>query len=282
MMHVAKAAAAARPPQRKSRVARSNRLRAAIAAIGVALSGGAVAAQVMYVSRDGTDSGCLLSSSTPCATLGRALSLLPSGGTVVVLDMVRFNSGPLIITRGVSIVGPGPEVPIMAGDPAKSLGAGILVAAPAGELVELSRFRIEGFGTATWGVRVRSAGEVHISDCFIRNVRGSRAAIEVDSTTATRVFVSDCTITQNHNGVIVDPLAPATATVFLDSVVVDKNAGAGIQARAGATVRLNNSTVTNNFVGLQALKDGRLISFGNNAVAGNTTDGFPTETIDLR
>jgi hypothetical protein len=98
----------------------------------------------------------------------------------------------------------------------------------------------------------------------------------------TRVFVSSCTLTQNRNGVIVDPISPATAAVFLDSVVVDRNNGAGIQAGAGATVRLNNSTVTNNFVGLQAVKDGRLISFGNNAVSGNTTDGFPTHTIDLR
>lgn len=281
MTHAGKAAAP-RPPGRLSRLARSFRLRAAIAAGVLALSGGADAAPVVYVSRDGSDA-CPLSSSGPCATIGRALMLVDPGGTIVVLDMVRFN-GWTVIAKAVSIVGPGPELPIMAGDPKNSLGAGILVAAPEGSLVEISRFRIEGAGRATWGVIVASAGEVHISNCFIRNVRGSGGAgIEVKPTTSsTRVFVSNCTITQNRNGVIVDPLAPATASVFLDSLVVDKNAGAGIQAGPGATIRLNNSTVTNNFVGLQAVKGGRLISFGNNAVAGNTTDGFPTETIDLR
>ena len=131
---------------------------------------------------------------------------------------------------------------------------------------------------------MRSAGEVRLSNCLIRNVRGSNGAgIRVKpSGGATRVFVSNCTIGQNRNGVVVEP-GGANATVFLNSVVVDRNGGAGIQVDGpGAIVRVNNSTVTNNFVGLQSLKGGRLISFGNNAVAGNATDGLPTETIEPR
>jgi hypothetical protein len=169
MMLRGKAAAAARPAGRLSRLARFTRLPAAIAAAVLALSGGADAAPVVYVSSNGTNA-CSASSTTPCATLGRALAVVDPGGTIVVLDMVRFNDW-IVIDKAVSIVGPGPEVPIMAGNPGTSLGAGILVAAPEGALVELSRFRIEGSGRATWGVRVRSAGEVHMSDCFIRNVR---------------------------------------------------------------------------------------------------------------
>jgi hypothetical protein len=42
-------------------------------------------------------------------------------------------------------------------------------------------------------------------------------------------------------------------------------------------VRLGNSTVTDNVTGLNAA-GGQIISYGNNRVAGNTTNGAPTST----
>lgn len=53
-------------------------------------------------------------------------------------------------------------------------------------------------------------------------------------------------------------------------------------AGAAATVRLSNVTVVNNGIGLSALAGGNIVSFGNNRIAGNGTDGAPTQTLPLR
>jgi len=46
-----------------------------------------------------------------------------------------------------------------------------------------------------------------------------------------------------------------------------------------STIRISNCTVTRNFKGLASNGGGKIISFGNNRIAGNTTDGAPTSTI---
>jgi hypothetical protein len=278
MMRVAKAAVAARLQGRLPRLGKSTRPRALIAAAVVAFSCVPAAAQtVLFVSRNGRDVyGC--SVDAPCRTIQRALELVRPGGTISVLDPIQSHR--LIIDKPVSIFGPGPE---MVFDGLDTGVAVVQVAAPASALVELSGFRVEGPSATSGGIVVDSAREVRLSNCVIRDMSGANAAgLRVRPSVATRVFVSNCAIAQNRNGVIVEPGPEATAAVFLDSVVVDRNGDVGIRAGAGATIRLNDLTITNNGTGLQSVKGGRLISFGNNAVAGNTTDGFPTETIDLR
>ena len=48
-----------------------------------------------------------------------------------------------------------------------------------------------------------------------------------------------------------------------------------------AIVRITKSTITANGTGLLTF-GGSLISFGDNSLAGNTTDGAPTSTIVLK
>ena len=49
---------------------------------------------------------------------------------------------------------------------------------------------------------------------------------------------------------------------------------------AGTTVRIANTLVTNNSAnGLFPTAGGLIISFGNNQVAGNGTNGAPTSTV---
>jgi hypothetical protein len=56
--------------------------------------------------------------------------------------------------------------------------------------------------------------------------------------------------------------------------------GAGVRSRGAASiVRLSNTTVTGNLNGLKVDPGAAMISFGNNSVAGNGTDGAPTSTI---
>lgn len=48
---------------------------------------------------------------------------------------------------------------------------------------------------------------------------------------------------------------------------------------AGATIRLSNTTITGNTTGINILAGGAVVSFGNNRVINNTTDGAPSSTI---
>jgi hypothetical protein len=66
-------------------------------------------------------------------------------------------------------------------------------------------------------------------------------------------------------------------------LVAENNATAAttgvLSAGAAATVRLSNVTVVNNGVGLSSVNGGNIVSFGNNRIAGNVTDGAPTATL---
>jgi len=65
-------------------------------------------------------------------------------------------------------------------------------------------------------------------------------------------------------------------------LISDHNAtanSAGILVNgAQGTARLSNVMVVNNSFGLFSAGGGALISFGNNRIAGNATDGAPTST----
>jgi hypothetical protein len=67
-----------------------------------------------------------------------------------------------------------------------------------------------------------------------------------------------------------------------DCLVTDSNAtanSAGIAATgAQSVVRISNVMVVNNRLGLMVASGGNIVSFGNNRIAGNGTDGAPTAT----
>jgi hypothetical protein len=48
---------------------------------------------------------------------------------------------------------------------------------------------------------------------------------------------------------------------------------------ADAAISFSDSSITGNTIGLSSLSGGQLVSFGNNKIRGNTTDGAPTSTI---
>jgi hypothetical protein len=45
---------------------------------------------------------------------------------------------------------------------------------------------------------------------------------------------------------------------------------------------ITRSSITGNGTGLSAGGGGSIVSFGDNSIAGNTTDGAPTSTITLK
>jgi hypothetical protein len=52
----------------------------------------------------------------------------------------------------------------------------------------------------------------------------------------------------------------------------------GVQSSAGSTIRIANSTITQNVTGLSA-SGGSIVSMADNSLTGNTTDGAFTNTV---
>ena len=74
---------------------------------------------------------------------------------------------------------------------------------------------------------------------------------------------------------------PGVGLLNLDHVVAFGNVGTGINASSGAAVRLYDSTINNNGMGLSNTF-ANILSFGLNRIAGNTTDGSPNGTIPVQ
>jgi len=68
--------------------------------------------------------------------------------------------------------------------------------------------------------------------------------------------------------------------MLIENSITTHNGTNGVVASGpGATVTISNLAVTNNQIGLNAAAGGSIISFGNNKVQGNMTNGAPTQTI---
>jgi Right handed beta helix region len=65
----------------------------------------------------------------------------------------------------------------------------------------------------------------------------------------------------------------------LERCVAANNSTAGIQAGTDAVMRVSNSTIVDNQIGLSAPTNGQLLSRGNNTVEGNASNGAFTGTF---
>jgi hypothetical protein len=72
-----------------------------------------------------------------------------------------------------------------------------------------------------------------------------------------------------------------TTTVDLDGVLVSGSA-TGIISLNGAVVRVNNSTIVGNTTGLAPSAGGTIVSFGNNRLTGNGSNGAFSSTIGMQ
>jgi hypothetical protein len=102
----------------------------------------------------------------------------------------------------------------------------------------------------------------------------------------TFVNISDSSITGNYQQGAMVVAAAAPADLTLSNVLVSGNgvsattSGAGVQTQgAVAAAHITGCTVTDNEVGLRVLTSGVIVSYGDNHVYGNTTNGAPTSTI---
>jgi hypothetical protein len=77
----------------------------------------------------------------------------------------------------------------------------------------------------------------------------------------------------------VTPSGSGDVRLFIENSVSTHNGTTGVASVGLSTVIISNLVVTDNQTGLAAASGGSILSFGNNRVQANTTDGTPTQTI---
>jgi hypothetical protein len=234
-----------------------------------------------FVAQAGNDANNCGTPGTACRTLQRAHDIANAGDKIIVLDSGNPNTvtnPTVIITKSIAIVATGVHANLSMGAQAK-----ITINGAPNDVVYLEGLAL-GRNTpteASTGIVFNSGGRLHVRNCVIRGF--GTAGIRIKTSGTSRTYISNCTISNGHHGVLVNPAGATTNLVFLDHVMIEGNSGHGIRAVGSkVVVRIGNSTISDNQRGLSAASNASILSFGNNAIHGNSANGAPTSTVSLK
>jgi hypothetical protein len=215
------------------------------------------------------------SRTAPCKTWAGAISKTAAQGEINALDPAGF--GAVTITKSITLSGIGVEAGILV-----STTNGISINAAATDLIILKGLDIEGMGSwsggSLSGVNILSAKNVLIEDCIINGFIANGFGFGVNVAAAVNpvnVIVHNSRITKCNAAINIEPTGAVVADVNLIGTLIGFNEVGINSTGIGATVRLSNSSIFNNTMGVSN-STGKVISFGNNNIAGNTTDGVIT------
>jgi hypothetical protein len=254
----------------------------------------------------------------PCQTFTGALAQTHLFGQIYVLDALDQQglfTGPVTISKSVSIIGAGSRA---------AISGGLLIAPEAGGQVLLKGLDIiiggvqvttgagvslviddctffnsavlfQPSGTATSNLVVRNSvvsGNAASAGILIQPQSTGRAVAVIENVNVSNnyygiyaldystVTVRNCVVTQSvWFGIRSEAKAspPGAVTVFVEHTQVSHNGGNGVLAAGStATMRLSDVTITDNGAGIAYVNGGIVYSFGNNSVSGNPTTMPPT------
>jgi Periplasmic copper-binding protein (NosD) len=264
-----------------------------------------------YVSGTGSDSNPC-SAANPCLTLQGALALTVAGGEIFVLDSANY--GPVTINKAVTITSEGAAAGVLA-----TSGAGITISASATDVVNLRGLDIDGSNSGSVGIQFNSGQSLNIQKSVVHSFTGS--GINFAPNGASFLFVADTTLINNagygialtnnatcvvsrvtatENGVGIVAYGSGVSLTVTDSLAGHNTFGigssssavmvrnstfngnsVGILADQSAIIWVGQSTIAANSTGLQTSNSGQVVSFGNNILIGNTTNGTATTTVAL-
>jgi hypothetical protein len=269
-----------------------------------------------FVASNGTNNATC-GRTTPCDTFQHALTATNAGGEIDVLDSADY--APVTIAQSVSIVAQGVVAGIQAtsGDAIDVIGSNVDVVLrgltidgdspgqsigiffePNGGVLHIEDCTIDGFTDGILGDPSGSS-KVLIKDTIVRNntlgiiFAGATTTASLDNVRVekndngvtaegnTTVSVRNSIAAGNSTGFEAAFSGPSTpAVINLESSIVSGNSPDGIVSDgANSTINITNVTVVNNGTGLSLLSGGHIVSFGNNKITDNTTNGPPTKTI---
>ncbi|HKQ76993.1 MAG TPA: tail fiber domain-containing protein [Blastocatellia bacterium] len=243
--------------------------------------------------------------------------VLDSGdyGAVTIEKSVTIHA-PEGVYAGVSGSGPnGAGITIKAGDNDVVVLRGLTLSGnPGGEAIVFKTggaLHVENCVISGWGLRginfaPAGGGKDGVSQLFVKDTivrNNADIGIWIKSETGQASASLDrCRLEQNGSGLLAgsntvvtirdsiaagnhavgfwaNPQASATE-VNLENCAATKNA-IGLNAQAGAVMRASNTTITNNTTGLSSRSGGKLLSYGNNKLAGNSEDGAFDDFIKI-
>ncbi|HEY6320626.1 MAG TPA: right-handed parallel beta-helix repeat-containing protein [Thermoanaerobaculia bacterium] len=182
------------------------------------------------------------SRTAPCKTFAGAISKTAPCGEIDVLDPGGF--GALTITKCISI-----ESEEFAGVLVSGTNA-FVISAGASDNVVIRGITIEGLGTGLAGIKVLSAGSVHIEECWINNFTAHAIDIVPGSpSTTVNVSVKNTVLRDNLTagtfGIHSQPAGGVTVNLAVDNAIIENNAG-GMRIEAGTKAVVTNSEISNN------------------------------------
>jgi len=257
------------------------------------------------------------SRTAPCKTIAGAISKTAVAGEIDALDPGGFGAititksitldgsaalaGILVSgTNGITVQAGSSDVVIIRNFDIDGIGTGLngISIRSAGD-VRIENCKIYGF--AQGGIfDNRAGGHLAVKDTVISNNAMSGIIIDAGATSTLAVnvervqmhsngnagfaitngaqaVVSNSSATSNTHGFYAD----SRAILNVDHDVVFGNIRTGINAQSGALVRLFDSMISYNGMGLSNTV-ANIFSYGLNRIAGNTVDGSPNATIPVQ
>jgi hypothetical protein len=206
------------------------------------------------------------SRTAPCKTFAGAISKTAVGGEIDALDPGGF--GAVTITKAVTIDGGGGQVASVLVNGTN----GILVSAPATDVVTLRNLSINGIGGGTNGIRFLGGKALHIEHCSISNF--TNHGIDIEPSAGGQVFVLDTVSRDNAQSGI-----RSIATVTKVFVAIDKsrfeNNAYGVWAGDFSRFAVRDSDASGNNIGFiaQASVGDVVLSIANSTAANNLSTG---------
>jgi len=226
------------------------------------------------------------SRTAPCKTFAGAISKTFINGEIDCLDQGGF--GTITITKSITIDCSGTFGSILA-----SGTTGVIVNIAAGNLndplrtVRLRGLSINGTGasgtvgtnTGVKGIRIIDAAKVVVEHVLIEGF--SQNGISVESNSDIKVAVSNSSIRNNTVSGITGTSSAAIYDVLLSNCLISGN-GIGVSSGRNTTMRISGNSIFGNTTGISPGRFGAIISFQNNSIDGNGTNGIPTSTVALQ
>jgi hypothetical protein len=223
------------------------------------------------------------------AAAGAAVTI-NGAGAVVILRGLRIHGTGAGGTSGINITNAA-EVTIddVKIEHMRAPGSGIIFAPSSGLgrlMVENSFISVTGGNTSTAGILIRpTSGASANVTVACTELEGNTNGIFVDTSGGSgpmNLNVRDSIVTGSANSGIVVATGGPSVTALIDRTTVNYslNTGVAVAGQAG-TVRIGNSTISNNLTGVVALSGANLRSFKNNQIKGNSTDGTPITADSL-
>jgi hypothetical protein len=290
----------------------------AACALQLALASGAYAqATRTWVSGVGDDANPC-SRTAPCKTFAGAISKTAAGGEINAIDPAGYGavtitksitingagtmaSALVAGTNGIVVQAGAADVVVLKDLSLNGIGLGLSgIRFLAGAELHVERCDIRGFTQQGIDVAPSASASIFVSNTDLRNNDAGAiyihpgASANVDATLdhvlmqgngrgvraedGSSVAVHNSTAAGNtNNGFVAMAVSRAVDMTISDSMS-SLNGAVGAYSGAFATIRLSNTVITGNNVGLQAA-GGAIVSFGNNSVSGNATNGAPTQTV---